>query len=56
MPEAGRLRRALERYYLSGGLSDPVVITIPKGAYVPHFAWRTPQAVGAYASSEDAFV
>ncbi|MPR11345.1 tetratricopeptide repeat protein [Microvirga tunisiensis] len=42
--EAGRLRRALERYYLSDGLSDPVVITIPKGAYVPHFAWHTPQA------------
>ncbi|MBJ6126926.1 adenylate cyclase [Microvirga sp. BT325] len=42
--EAGRLRRALERYYLSDGLSDPVVITIPKGGYVPHFAWRTPQA------------
>src|SRR5919112_219522 len=40
--EAGRLRRALERYYLSGGLSDPVVITIPKGGYVPHFAWRAP--------------
>ncbi|UVF19606.1 tetratricopeptide repeat protein [Microvirga terrae] len=39
--EAGRLRRALERYYLSGGTSDSVVITIPKGGYVPHFAWRT---------------
>ena len=36
--EAGRLRRALERYYLSDGRSDPVVITIPKGAYVPHFS------------------
>lgn len=42
--EAGRLRRALERYYLSDGRSDPVVITIPKGAYVPHFAWCMPQA------------
>src|SRR5919107_1795463 len=40
--EAGRLRRALERYYLSDGLLDPVVISIPKGAYIPHFAWRTP--------------
>jgi TolB-like protein/cytochrome c-type biogenesis protein CcmH/NrfG len=46
--EAGRLRRALERYYLSDGRSDPVVITIPKGAYVPHFAWRTPQAAEPY--------
>jgi len=40
--EAGRLRRALERYYLSDGLTDPVVITIPKGGYIPHFAWRSP--------------
>jgi adenylate cyclase len=48
--EAGRLRRALERYYLSGGRSDPVVITIPKGAYVPHFARRTPQAAEAHPS------
>lgn len=38
--EAGRLRRALERYYLLAGSSDPVLIEIPKGAYVPHFAWR----------------
>lgn len=48
--EAGRLRRALERYYLSDGLSDAVVITIPKGAYVPHFAWRMPQAAEPYPS------
>lgn len=38
--EAGRLRRALERYYLLAGNSDPVLIEIPKGGYVPHFAWR----------------
>src|SRR5262249_37680317 len=29
--EAGRVRRALERYYLTAGSSDPIVITIPKG-------------------------
>ncbi len=46
--EAGRLRRALERYYLSDGRSDPVVITIPKGAYIPHFAWRTPPVAEAH--------
>ncbi|GEO17603.1 adenylate cyclase [Microvirga aerophila] len=39
--EAGRLRRALEHYYAVTGLSDPVIIGIPKGTYVPHFAWRT---------------
>ncbi|MDU0340240.1 adenylate cyclase [Bosea rubneri] len=38
--EAGRLRRALERYYLLAGNSAPVLIEIPKGAYVPHFQWR----------------
>jgi adenylate cyclase len=40
--EAGRLRRALERYYLVAGQADPVLIEIPKGAYVPVFATRAP--------------
>ena len=35
--EAGRLRRALEHYYLTVGKNDPVRITIPKGSYVPAF-------------------
>ena len=35
--EAGRLRRALERYYLVAGQTDPVQIDIPKGGYVPVF-------------------
>jgi adenylate cyclase len=35
--EAGRLRRALERYYLTAGQADPVRITIPRGGYVPVF-------------------
>ncbi len=35
--EAGRLRRALEHYYLTAGENDPVRITIPKGSYVPAF-------------------
>ena len=35
--EAGRLRRALERYYLTEGSGDPLVIDIPKGSYVPVF-------------------
>ena len=34
---AGRLRRALNDYYLSQGIYDPIVITIPKGCYVPEF-------------------
>lgn len=35
--EAGRLRRAIERYYLTAGRADPIVISIPKGSYVPVF-------------------
>lgn len=38
--EAGRLRRALERYYLLSGKDDPVFIDIPKGGYVPTFRRR----------------
>lgn len=45
--EAGRLRRALEHYYLLAGLSDPVIIDVPKGAYVPHFTLRAVPGVEA---------
>ncbi|AZO81956.1 MULTISPECIES: adenylate cyclase [unclassified Bosea (in: a-proteobacteria)] len=38
--EAGRLRRALERYYLIAGSADSVTISIPKGGYVPLFELR----------------
>ncbi|MDW6021085.1 hypothetical protein SAZ10_04835 [Mesorhizobium sp. BAC0120] len=38
--EAGHLRRALERYYLTAGQDDPVLISIPKGGYVPAFSLR----------------
>ena len=41
--EAGRLRRALENYYLRSGADDPLEIGIPKGSYVPEF---TPRAAG----------
>ncbi len=36
--QAGRLRRALERYYLVAGGRDPIFIDIPKGRYIPQFA------------------
>lgn len=45
--EAGRLRRALEHYYLVAGLSDSVIVDIPKGAYVPHFTLRAVPGVEA---------
>jgi TolB-like protein len=34
---AGRLRRALHNYYNSSGVFDAVLISIPKGCYVPVF-------------------
>ncbi len=38
--EAGRLRRRLEQYYLAKGVSDPIIIEIPKGGYAPTFRRR----------------
>lgn len=35
--EAGRLRRALDHYYLTAGQANPVRIAIPRGGYVPIF-------------------
>ncbi|QGM97877.1 hypothetical protein [Methylocystis parvus] len=35
--EAGRLRQALERYYLTEGKNASIVISIPKGQYRPVF-------------------
>jgi adenylate cyclase len=37
--EAGRLRRSIEHYYLTGGRADRVRIAIPKGSYVATFAY-----------------
>ncbi len=39
--EASRLRRALAQYYQGSGAADPVVIDLPRGAYVPAFRRRT---------------
>lgn len=49
--EAGRLRRALERYYLVAGGLDPIRIDIPKGRYVPRFHRQTPARGGANSPS-----
>jgi len=35
---AGRLRRALHAYYQQNGVSDSILIEIPKGTYVPVFS------------------
>jgi TolB-like protein len=38
--EATRLRRAMERYYAGPGLTDAVMIDLPRGSYVPTFNHR----------------
>ncbi len=38
---AGRLRRALSDYYLEEGKQDPIVISVPKGTYIPVFGSRS---------------
>src|SRR5215207_2140073 len=51
--EASRLRDRLERYYDSDGRADPILLTLPKGSYVPRFESRVahesmaPTAAGA---------
>ena len=39
--EATRLRRALERYYVGPGTDDAIMITLPRGGYVPRIGWRS---------------
>lgn len=39
---AMRLRSELERYYLTAGRADLIMIDIPRGTYVPHFTKRSP--------------
>lgn len=48
--EAGRLRRSLERYYLTEGSGSPLRIDIPRGGYVPAFGSAT--ALPVRSSSE----
>ena len=51
--EAGRLRRALEHYYLTAGKKDPLRIEIPKGAYVPVFHSVQPRGAAAQPAGGD---
>jgi hypothetical protein len=49
------LRKKLEEYFNSEGLEEPVILTIPKGGYLPHFEPRSAQAMPtASAASTDA--
>ena len=38
--QASRLRKALAEYYVKLGANDEIIITIPKGGYVPEFQSR----------------
>lgn len=38
--EARRLRLKLDEYYCASGQDDPVIITVPKGGYIPNFQVR----------------
>src|SRR5947209_6194527 len=42
--EASRLRSRLEHYYAAEGRTDPVIIVVPKGSYVPQFLYRSVEA------------
>jgi serine/threonine-protein kinase len=47
--EASRLRSRLERYYATEGLTDALVIALPKGSYVPQFQPRNGSAAVEHA-------
>jgi Tol biopolymer transport system component len=59
--EASKLRSRLAHYYETEGHNDPVVITIPKGSYVPKFEDRngdtaaTPPITNVPAAPQTAF-
>lgn len=54
--EAGKLRQALERYYLTAGVSDPIRIEIPKGTYVPAFRRADRSVTGRREATADSGV
>jgi hypothetical protein len=39
---ASRLRHRLQEYFEQEGAQEPIILTIPKGSYVPRFALRVP--------------
>ena len=54
--EATRLRRAIGRYYAGPGADDPIVIDLPRGAYVPSIALRVLAGAVAAAPGAEEFV
>jgi hypothetical protein len=54
--EAGRLRESLACYYEGEGATDPVIIDMPRGSYVPRFAWRKTGEASAPISTHQGLV
>lgn len=52
---AGRLRKALAAYYSGNGKGDPVLITVPKGTYVPQFEYNTPSTYLAVSDGQKVY-
>jgi hypothetical protein len=50
---ANRLRKLLRKYYVTEGRSDPVLIEIPEGRYVPRFSHAGSKSLGAEAGWGD---
>jgi TolB-like protein/Flp pilus assembly protein TadD len=51
--EATRLRNRLEKYYDAEGRADPIVISLPRGSYVPRFQEQIPPAAEDVETSEE---
>lgn len=51
--EAGRLRKALDSYYLHEGASDRIRIAIPKGGYIPFFNGGRANSCGCSSGASD---
>jgi hypothetical protein len=45
--QIGHLRRKLEKYFSAEGLTEPLLLEIPRGSYVPHFYARIPAVIPA---------
>jgi len=52
--EAREMRKRLETFFANEGKNEPLIIEIPKGAYVPIFRPREPASPGQAAETEDA--
>jgi eukaryotic-like serine/threonine-protein kinase len=51
--EVSRLRARIDRYYAAEGATDPLLIALPKGSYVPVFSLRdAPAPAGRPAAAE----